>query len=79
MALILSLEQQLAVNHESAVVIHDGDAVARIQLIRGINLSRSLDLQEIRNVDRVAAQRVHIVALVLRLGIVPRLEMIANL
>ena len=78
MALILGFEQQLSVNHESAVIVNNCDAAAWVQLIWRIHLPRALHLQEIRDVDGIATQRVHIIALILYLCVVSRLEMISN-
>ena len=78
MALILGLEQKLAINHEPTVVIHYCYAVAWVQLIWRIYLSGSLHLKKIGDVDGVTAERVDVVALVLCLGIISGLEMITN-
>lgn len=47
MTLILSFQQQLPINHEPAIIVHDCYAVVGIQLIRLIDLPRSLKLQQI--------------------------------
>lgn len=47
MALVLCLQEELAVDHEPAIVVDNRDAVVGVQLILGDHLSRPLDLQEV--------------------------------
>ena len=56
MTLILRFQQQLPINHEPAIVVHNCYAVVGIQLVRLIDLPRSLKLKQIRNVHRIAAK-----------------------
>jgi len=81
MALILCLQQQFPVDHEPAIVINNCYAAVGVQLIWLMDLPCSLKLQQIRDVDRIAAEGIDIIALVLGLHVVPvsRLEMISEL